>query len=234
MTSKNTKRDYVGVIYNESDRPFTSYPILLTRYLWKKYNLNKGQRLLDVGCGRGEFIKGFKESGADAYATDQSETIKNYYPEIQFKNADIEKEGIPYPDNFFDVVYSKSVIEHFHDPEKLMKEIFRVLKPGGIVITLCPSWEFNYKTYFEDYSHRTPFMLESLRDIQLIFGFEDVNVSFFRQLPSTWGSLRYIFNFLSKLTQIFAPKILKSKMKWVRISKEIMLLSSAKKPTLKQ
>jgi len=234
MTSKNTKRDYVGVIYNESDRPFTSYPILLTRYLWKKYNLNKGQRLLDVGCGRGEFIKGFKESGADAYATDQSETIKNYYPEIQFKNADIEKEGIPYPDNFFDVVYSKSVIEHFHDPEKLMKEIFRVLKPGGIVITLCPSWEFNYKTYFEDYSHRTPFMLESLRDIQLIFGFEDVNVSFFRQLPSTWGSFRYIFNFLSKLTQIFAPKILKSKMKWVRFSKEIMLLSSAKKPTLKQ
>jgi len=36
------------------------------------------------------------------------------------------------------------------------------------------------------------------------------------------------------LTQIFAPKILKSKMKWVRFSKEIMLLSSAKKPTLKQ
>jgi len=80
-------------------------------------------------------------------------------------------------------VYSKSVIEHFHYPERLVQEMYRVLKPGGLAITLCPSWEYNYKMYFEDYSHRTPFMLVSLRDIQIIHGFEDVQVGFFRQLP---------------------------------------------------
>ena len=34
-------------------------------------------------------------------------------------------------DNFFDIVYSKSVIEHFHNPDKLISEMYRVLKPGG-------------------------------------------------------------------------------------------------------
>ena len=34
------------------------------------------------------------------------------------KKSDLEKEGIPFPDNFFDIVYSKSVIEHFYYPEK--------------------------------------------------------------------------------------------------------------------
>ena len=56
----------------------------------------------------------------------------------------------------FDVIYSKSVIEHFYYPEKILKEAYRVLKPGGIIITLTPDWEFIYKSFYEDFTHRTP------------------------------------------------------------------------------
>ena len=104
-----------------------------------------------------------------------------------------------------------------------------MLKPGGIIITMCPSWEFNYRNYFEDYTHRTPFMLESLRDIQIIHGFHDVQVEYFRQLPSTWPKFGIFAFLMSELTRVLLPMFTKKYSKWSRFSKEVMLLSSAKK-----
>ena len=121
------------------------------------------------------------------------------------------------------------MIEHFHNPEKLVTETYRVLKPGGLVITMCPDWEFNYRIYFEDYTHRTPFMQSSLRDIHLIHGFEQVQVERFRQLPVLWNGRGLVP--AAELTRVLAPNFLKPHSKWIRFSKEIMLLSSAPKPT---
>jgi SAM-dependent methyltransferase len=226
------KNDYVQVVYNEDDRPLTQYPRQLAQHLFNRYEMKSGSLLLDIGCGRGEFLKGFIDCGLKGYAVDQSLAARKYCPEAKLRNADIENEGIPFPDNFFDIVYSKSVIEHFYYPERLIKEMYRVLKPGGLAITLCPSWEFNYRIYFEDYSHRTPFMLESLRDIQLIHGFKSVNVEFFRQLPSTWGNRRVLAFLLAEVSRLSLPFKFKKYSRWVRFSKEIMLLSSARKPSL--
>ena len=200
-----SKRDYIDVVYNENNRPLTRYPSQLAKYLFYRYKVGKGASFLDVGCGRGEFLKGFIECGVKGYAVDQSSAVKKYCPEAELRKSDIENEGIPYPDNFFDVVNSKSVIEHFYYPERLIKEIYRVLKPGGLVITLCPAWEYNHRIYFEDYSHRTPFMLESLRDIQLIHNFENVEVEFFRQLPSTWGKKRVFAVTLAEISRLLIP-----------------------------
>ncbi|MBA2686656.1 MAG: methyltransferase domain-containing protein [Gemmatimonadaceae bacterium] len=221
-------RDYVDVIYNERDRPLTAYPDKLARYLFDRYEMSAGVKLLEVGCGRGEFLRGFISAGAEGHGVDRSRAAEKYCPEASLKIADLEIEGLPYADDAFEVVYSKSVIEHFHNPEKLVMEIFRVLKPGGLVLTMCPDWEFNYKMYFEDYTHRTPFMQASLRDIHLIHGFEDVRVERFRQLPVLW-SRSWLVPF-SEMTRILAPGFLKPRNKWIRFSKEIMLLSSARKP----
>jgi ubiquinone/menaquinone biosynthesis C-methylase UbiE len=124
-------RDYVDVVYNEADRPLTEYPQQLARYLFSRYGIEKGANFLDIGCGRGEFLKGFISCGVKGHAVDQSSAARKYCPEAELRNSDIENDGIPYPDNFFDVIYSKSVIEHFHYPERLVKEMYRVLKPGG-------------------------------------------------------------------------------------------------------
>lgn len=222
--------DYVDVVYNEADRPLTGYPQQLASYLFNRYGIKKGIKFLDIGCGRGEFLKGFINCGVNGYAVDQSSAAKKYCPEAELRNSDLENDGIPYPENFFDVVYSKSVIEHFHYPERLVREMYRVLKPGGLAITLCPAWEYNYRIYFEDYSHRTPFMLESLRDIQLIHGFENVKVEFFRQLPSTWHGFSLLTIPMAEITRLLLPSALKRRSKWIRFSKEIMLLASSLKP----
>tara|TARA_B100001989_G_C24515481_1_gene452867 strand:+ start:64 stop:768 length:705 start_codon:yes stop_codon:yes gene_type:complete len=233
MESQNNK-DYVSVVYDENERPITSYPFKLANYIFDKYALKEGSKILDIGCGRGDFLRGFIDCGLKGYATDQSDVVLKYLPSVQFKKTNLEKEGIPYPDNFFDIVYSKSVIEHFYNPEILVKEMYRVLKPGGIAITLCPSWEYNYKIYFEDYTHRSPFMKASLRDIQLINGFKNVKVEFFRQLPILWK--RNYLNIFAEITRVLLPDSFYSTNsvntlnKWIRFSKEIMLLSSSKKP----
>jgi SAM-dependent methyltransferase len=224
-----TQRDYVDVVYNETDRPLTNYPARLARYLFDRYRIKAGQKLLDIGCGRGEFLGGFIDCGVLGHGVDRSRSAEKYCPDADLRTADLEKESLPYEDNFFDMIYSKSVIEHFYYPERLIQEIYRVLKPGGIVITLCPDWEFNYRIYFEDYTHRTPFMQSSLRDIHLIHGFENIEVERFRQLPVLWGQGRLLLPF-AELTRLLAPGFLRKQSKWVRFSKEIMLLSSATKP----
>jgi len=222
------KPDYVHVIYNEVDRPLTDYPSKLSRYLFQKFDLHQGSKLLDIGCGRGEFLNGFIDCGVDGYGVDQSRAAEQYCPRAALKIADLETQPIPFDDHSFDVVYSKSVIEHFHRPETLVSEMFRVLKPGGLAITLCPDWYFNYRIYFEDFTHRTPFMQASLRDIHLMHGFQEVQVGLLRQLPILWKHPWLMP--AAEITRVIAPEFLKPHSKWVRFSKEIMLISSARKP----
>ena len=50
------------------------------------------------------------------------------------------------------------------------------MKPGGKVITLTPDWKNTVKVFYEDYTHRTPFTMNSLNDIHLINGFDDVKL----------------------------------------------------------
>lgn len=228
--NESIPNDYINVIYGEGVKPFTSYPSIFTKYLFDRYALKKGDSLLDLGCGRGEFLNGFIDAGVEGYGVDFTDAAKDYCPQAAIKQADVENYGLPYPDDYFDVVFSKSVIEHFHNPDIMIKEVFRCLKPGGLAIILAPSWEYNYRIYFEDYTHRTPFMMSSLKDILLIHGFDMVDVQFFKQLPILWGRLYWIFNPLSILTRYFVPSIFNRHFKWVRFSKEIMLLSTASKP----
>ena len=229
---KTTKKSYVEVAYNETDKPFTTYPKKLATYLSSRFNIKKDCKILELGCGRGELLNSFIDLGIDGYGTDISDYSKKKYPKIKFTESNILKEKkIPFSDNFFDFVYSKSFIEHFYDPDFIFTEIFRVLKPNGKVLTLTPDWQFMSEVFYDDSTHKRPFTTKSLKEIQIITGYSDVVVEKFRQLPVTWNkysSLNFFYIFFAELTRIFFPASLK-KIKWVRFSKEIMLLSSAQK-----
>jgi ubiquinone/menaquinone biosynthesis C-methylase UbiE len=222
------KTDYARVVYNTKDIPITSYPKKLIGYLIDKYNLNPKHNILELGSGRGDFLKEFANNKFDISATDISDYVKEFCPSVKFKRANLEKENIPFDDNSFDIVYTKSFVEHFYHPEKIFKEIFRVLKPGGKVITLTPHWKYMYKNFYEDYSHRTPFTIESINYIQQTSGFKNIYSENFRQLPVIW---KYKFFILfSEITRIMCPSFLTKKFKWVRFSKEVMILSISQKP----
>jgi len=228
VSSANPKRDYVAVVYNEEDRPLTQYPDRLTSYLSTRYKLSKGGKILDLGCGRGEFLGGFIKCGLNGYGVDRSTIAKSVCPEAEILQSDLENEPLPYNDNSFDAVFSKSVLEHFYYPEKLVQEVYRILNPGGLVITMVPDWESVYKTFYDDYTHRTPFTLTSLRNIFIINSFDEVKVEKFRQLPFLW-SFPWLQPFCT-IVAVIAPRSLRPYSKLVRFSQEIMLLATAVKP----
>ena len=147
------QKNYLETIYNLNSKKLTNYPKKLINYLIGRLDIEKNKKILEIGCGRGEFLNEFFLSGLDSYGIDFSDFVKNFFPKLKFKSVDLENEKIPYDDNYFDIVYSKSVIEHFYYPEKIFQEAYRVLKPGGIIITLTPEWQYIYKSFYEDFTH---------------------------------------------------------------------------------
>tara|TARA_Y100000996_G_scaffold411499_1_gene395809 strand:- start:452 stop:1141 length:690 start_codon:yes stop_codon:yes gene_type:complete len=228
-----SNKDYVEIIYNKEEKPLTDYPSKMINYLIKKYGIKQNSKILELGCGRGEFLNEFYNNKMETFGVDNSIYGKKLYPHLEILNVDLLRDSLPFPDNTFDIIYSKSFVEHFYYPEKIFKEAHRVLKNGGKIITLTPEWKYFYKTFYEDFTHRTPFTKISLRDIQLICNFKNIEVESFRQLPFMWNKpkpITVVLEFLSEITRLITPDIYRQKnIKWIRWSKEVMLLSIATK-----
>lgn len=97
----------------------------------------KGCNVLDVGCGKGRFANAIKRvyPKVNLYGLDISEELlKSVPPNIKtFKGSML---NIPFKDNFFDVVYCVEALEHAVRVEQAIREMCRVLKPGGKLIII--------------------------------------------------------------------------------------------------
>lgn len=105
-------------------------------------DLGKGtNRFLDYGCGEGEFISKLKKRVKNIYGFDvdpeKTNLVKKKYPFVKLKKIKIS-DKLPYPDNFFDAVSMFHVLEHVDSETKAIKEIYRVLKPGGKLYLASP------------------------------------------------------------------------------------------------
>lgn len=96
----------------------------------------KGKKLLDIGCGAGENSVYFAKKGALCTATDYSPGMVEVAKQFAKKNNVIIEARVmnamdmDCPDNTFDIAYASNILHHV-DPEVTIKEMHRVLKPGG-------------------------------------------------------------------------------------------------------
>ena len=103
------------------------------------------KKLLDAGCGTGWFSKVAVDRGAFVTSMDLGE---NLLAKVALKCRSERLVGsildIPCRDNEFDFIVSSEVIEHVPDPYRAMQELYRVLKPGGILVLTTPNkiWHF--------------------------------------------------------------------------------------------
>ena len=101
----------------------------------------QGKSVLDIGCGTGIFSRYFAGTGATVTSMDISpELIEQAKKEtalpITYLIGDAER--LPFPDGSFDVVAGSSILHHL-DPVVALKEVFRVLRPGGRCVFAEPN-----------------------------------------------------------------------------------------------
>lgn len=118
----------------------------IEKKMFAKYFSDPGLRVLDFGCGAGYFCgdklsKTVKEyAGLDISEQAVAEARGKGLNVTQFNIE--EKQRIPYEDGHFDRAVCSEVLEHLFNPELVVKEIHRVLKPGGIFYTSVPNAVF--------------------------------------------------------------------------------------------
>ena len=99
-----------------------------------------GRSVLEVGCGAGTDLVRFAKGGADVTGVDLAPTA------IEMARANFEQQGLrgrfevadgeqlPFPDDSFDLVYAHGVVQYTANPQRLVDECRRVLRPGGEAI----------------------------------------------------------------------------------------------------
>jgi ubiquinone/menaquinone biosynthesis C-methylase UbiE len=100
-----------------------------------------GDRVLDVGCGAGEFSAALLEAGAQPVAVDvAAEALRRARERVPALDARLWREGQPLPaeDASFDVAWAGEVIEHVTDVAPWLSELRRVLRPRGTLLVTTP------------------------------------------------------------------------------------------------
>ncbi len=96
------------------------------------------KRFLDIGCGRGEMLREALHEGWETYGLDIADNLDNALKNrTSFFLGNLAEAA--YPDDFFDVIYMNSVLEHMPDPLRSLKEINRILTSGGILYLVVPN-----------------------------------------------------------------------------------------------
>ncbi len=167
-------------------------------------------RLLDFGCGDGQFlhmVNDYIDSGAGIDVSQVAiEKAKNNYPNLEFhelKSACL----LPFEDNSFDTVSVVDVLEHVLDVELILMEINRVLKPGGNML-IATSELTRIKTILialkalDDYfypasPHIRYFTRKNLADILKQKGFEVID----------YQKNRTYFGFIPRGQMVVASKV---------------------------
>ena len=135
LTSQEKRVLFYQRKYKKLSPKWDQTNIVLCQY-FKKY----GEKLvLDAGCGHGNYvIDEFRDKIEFAAGVDidsKSTTKNSSLDEIKYSNL----ETIPYPNNSFETVVSLWVLEHLENPSRVLREIRRVLKPGGCFIFVTPN-----------------------------------------------------------------------------------------------
>lgn len=186
-SDKDYSREILQEVYSESYyknlRHFS--PITDKRYASILKRLSKystGRRLLDIGCGAGQFLLAAKRSGWDVLGTEISEATAKWM-RINF-SLDIRCQELLTMNlqrNYFDCVTMFESIEHLNSPDNYLKKINHILKKGGILFVTTPNFNSlsrmflgkNWSVFSRE--HLFYFSTKSLLRLLRINGFRIVN-----------------------------------------------------------
>ncbi len=116
-------------------------------------------RLLDVGCGGAWLGDHFEDYTGIDVSPEAVEAARSRGRQVTLVDGD---EPLPFDEASFDGVVLKDVLEHVANPVTLVREVRRVLRPGGRVFASSPDAQ---RWVWDDYTHRRPFTRKSFRKL---------------------------------------------------------------------
>jgi 2-polyprenyl-3-methyl-5-hydroxy-6-metoxy-1,4-benzoquinol methylase len=129
----------------------------------------QGKTALDVGCREGIQSAWLEGKGYEVTSID----VEKAYSKCLVVDVN---DGLPFPDNSFDLIWSSEVIEHLVSPEAFVQECERTLKPGGKLVLTTPNstfWLYPLARLFgktaKDLQHPGHLHFFSIRDMQKLF-----------------------------------------------------------------
>lgn len=172
------------------------------------FEKTRGLRVLEIGCGCGSEAERFVRAGAHYTAVDLTDAALSI-TRRRFQLANLEgqfvqgdAENLPFPDSCFDFVYSHGVLHHTPDTPRTIREVYRVLSPGGrAAIMLYYRDSFNYYVNLGIVRRLRAYLLRTELGIKLsraIFGETEQDLrrhaELIREDPRSYVEMRNILN----------------------------------------
>ena len=152
-------------------------------YLESTKTVTKDTMILDLGCGRGEWLELLKENGYIAKGIDTNKVMVRQCMDLSLEvvEADVIEYLRSQEDNSFGAITGFHIVEHlpFKTLVALFDESFRILKPGGIIIFETPNPEniiVGACNFYFDPTHRNPIPPITLKYLIEARGFENTEI----------------------------------------------------------
>src|SRR5262249_47673137 len=141
--SRGEIRDYYDRVYHCGAGVEAKISPHLRRLAWH-FQPWHGKRLLDVGCGSGTWLSAAADLGAVPAGVDISqvalEACKRALPSAELHCGPAE--SLPFTECEFDFISCLGAIEHFLNPQAVLREMVRVAKPNAVFLLLVPNADF--------------------------------------------------------------------------------------------
>ncbi len=223
LDQKKLKGIYSSSVYREDDSTRFFGPVekiigffrtgrckRVERFSMADANGGKG-RILDVGCGRGDFLALMSGRGWDSTGLEMDKRILK-----RGKNRDGVSlrvgglEDVKFPDAHFNAITFWHVFEHLRNPDWALKECHRVLKPGGLLVIAVPNaGSLQARLAGRSWFHLDPpyhlyhYSLKNLKSLLDKNGFEVVNVKHLSLEFNPYGYIQSFFNLCGFRANLF-------------------------------
>jgi SAM-dependent methyltransferase len=164
----------------------------------KEPRFDRPGRLLDFGCGAGDFLADWRQQGWECCGVEVNERAT---AAARARGLDVRRSLGEYADASFDYVRANHSLEHVLDPPAIVREMYRVLKPGGTIFIGVPTRDGlparifgRYWWYLGAPVHPVTFSTRALTNLLRAAGLEPIRIGTRSDYGSTAGSLQIFLN----------------------------------------
>lgn len=185
------------------------------RFFFRSIKFVKNGKILDIGCGAGNFLLVMNELGMNCYGVEpaMSPAVSNdkLIKENKIKIKQCTLEQARYPTNYFDVVIMHHVFEHVSTPQATLAEIHKILKQGGIAVITVPQSDcWLYYIFKENWTqldvprHSFIYSTSNLKEYAKKNGFKVDRIRY-NSLPFAWVYSMFYWIYRNDRKKLYSP-----------------------------